>query len=172
MDPRLSDITYSSTLCYLPCLNIDVTVEAICAAKPSLSLGNDLVDPAASALPVSSTLNPLQDPALLANVSSISMKEPDISWMIMRSLFCLVTLHVPAFGRYGRDAFSFMWPADMTDKTISDQILGRNTRIIDAELNRWPKMDDWLTKKSEAKDEATLTSRYLHFIVYTKLSLW
>jgi hypothetical protein len=56
MDPRLPDLISSSTICYLPCLDIDVTVEVICAAKPSLYLGNDLVGPTASALLVSSTL--------------------------------------------------------------------------------------------------------------------
>jgi hypothetical protein len=59
--------------------------------------------------------------------------------------------HVPAFGKDGRDAFGFMWPAEMTDKAISDRILERNTRIIDAELNVWKRMDDWLAERLEAK---------------------
>jgi hypothetical protein len=33
-------------------------------------------------------------------------------------------------------------------------------------------MDDWLAEKLEAKDEVTLTSSCLYFIVYTKLFLW
>ena len=39
----------------------------------------------------------------------------------------------------------------MTDKTISDRILERNTRIIDAKLKVWQRMDDWLVRKLEAK---------------------
>jgi hypothetical protein len=39
----------------------------------------------------------------------------------------------------------------MTDNAVLDRILERNTRIIDAELNRWQRMDDWLAKKLEAK---------------------
>jgi hypothetical protein len=53
MDPRLSGLVSSSALCCLPCLDIDVAVEVICAAKSSLYLGNDLVGPTASALLVS-----------------------------------------------------------------------------------------------------------------------
>jgi hypothetical protein len=39
-------------------------------------------------------MDPLQTPAHLADVSRIATKEPDISWMLMGSLFCLVTLHM------------------------------------------------------------------------------
>jgi hypothetical protein len=60
---------------------------------------------------------------------------------------------VPAFENEidGRDAFGFMWKADMTDQAISDRILERNTRIIDAELNVWKRMDDWLAERLEAR---------------------
>jgi hypothetical protein len=44
-----------------------------------------------------------------------------------------------------------MWPADMTDKAISDRILERNTRIVDSEPNLWKRMDDWIAEKREAK---------------------
>ena len=59
--------------------------------------------------------------------------------------------HVPALGKDGRGAFGFMWPADMTDKAISDRILERNTRIVDSEPNLWKRMDDWIAEKREAK---------------------
>jgi len=41
-----------------------------------------------------STLDLLQALTYLANDSSVATKEPDIPWMIMRSLFYLVTLHM------------------------------------------------------------------------------
>jgi hypothetical protein len=43
MDPRLSDIISRSTMCYLPYLDSPTIVEVICAVKPSLYLGSELI---------------------------------------------------------------------------------------------------------------------------------
>jgi hypothetical protein len=43
MDPRLLGFISRSTMCYLPCLHLPTVVEVICAAKPSLYFGSDLV---------------------------------------------------------------------------------------------------------------------------------
>ena len=53
---------------------------------------------------------------------------------------------VVAFEEAGHNEFGFMWPADLTDKEVAIRVQERNSRVINAELDRWTWMDNRLGK--------------------------
>jgi hypothetical protein len=112
LDPQLRNLISSSTLCYLPHLSLTVVVEVICAGKPSLYLGDDLVG------------------TTVHRFSCVSENDMDIFKSIVLSC------QFVAVAAFGAD-FGFMWPADLTCAETKRKVEERNSRVLSTELARW-----------------------------------
>jgi hypothetical protein len=118
LDPQLHNLISSSTLCYLPHLSLTVVVEVICAAKPSLYLGDDLV---------ATTVHRFSQDRVPENVMDIFR-----SFVLSRQFVA-----VAAFG----PDFGIMWPADLTHAETRRKVEERNSRVLSTELARWESID-------------------------------
>lgn len=50
------------------------------------------------------------------------------------------------------EEFGFMWPADLADEKVADRVKERNSTVINAELDRWKRIDKMLAGRKLAED--------------------